>query len=397
MTMAQKARLVPVVISERCPVDPVIAGAALLLLLLGVVMVGSASTEVSSRTYGSPFYLLIKHSVYVVIGIVAGTMALLTPLRIWQKLDIPFLILSFGLLIAVLIPGVGREVNGATRWIPLGFFTLQGSEFVKLFSVFYISGYLVRHKEEIGSSIVGFMKPLALVTLLVVLLLGQPDFGASVVIMAAVMGVIFLSGIPMKYFMPVVVTCIGAVALIATLQPYRLARLTTFTDPWQHQFDGGYQLTQALIAFGRGEWFGLGLGNSIQKLFFLPEAHTDFLFSIIAEELGVVGASLIVVLFASLVIRGLWIGSQAFKQGNEFNAYVAYGIALLLGVQASINLGVNLGLLPTKGLTLPLMSFGGNSLVVSCILVAILLRVEYESRHQPASTSVSKKRGRKNE
>jgi cell division protein FtsW len=392
MSMALKAKLE---LSDRCPVDPIVAGTALILLLIGMIMVGSASTEVSARTYGSPFYLLIKHSAYVLIGLVAGIMATLTPVRIWKKLAIPFLVVSFGLLIAVLVPGVGREVNGATRWIPLGFFTIQGSEFVKLFSVFYIATYLVQHKAEVQSSITGFMKPLALVTLLVVLLLGQPDFGASVVIMVAVMGVIFLSGIPLKYFMPVVVTCVGAVALIATLQPYRLARLTTFTDPWEHQFDGGYQLTQALIAFGRGEWFGLGLGNSIQKLFFLPEAHTDFLFSIIAEELGIIGASLVIVLFACLVIRALWIGSQAIAQGEEFHAYVAYGIALLLGVQASINLGVNLGLLPTKGLTLPLMSFGGNSLVVSCVLVAILLRVEYEIRNKVA-VSVPAKRGRRN-
>ncbi len=395
MTMAQRAKIEQS--SDRCPVDPVIAGIALLLLLVGIIMVGSASTEVSARTYGSPFYLLIKHSAYVLIGLVAGIMAILTPVRVWQKLDIPLLIVSFGLLIAVLVPGVGREVNGATRWIPLGFFTLQGSEFVKLFSVFYVAGYLVRHKTEVNTSITGFIKPLVLITLLVLLLLGQPDFGASVVIMVAVMGVMFLSGIPLKYFMPVVTASVGAVALIATLQPYRLARLTTFTDPWQHQFEGGYQLTQALIAFGRGEWFGLGLGNSIQKLFFLPEAHTDFLFSIIAEELGVIGASLIIVLFAGLVIRGLWIGSKALNQGEEFHAFIAYGIALLLGVQASINLGVNLGLLPTKGLTLPLMSFGGNSLVVSCILIAILLRVEYECRHQTTGTPVEAKRPRRND
>jgi cell division protein FtsW len=382
-------------LNDRCPVDPIVAGAAFILLLIGVIMVGSASTEVSARTYGSPFYLLIKHSAYVFIGLVAGIMAILIPVRMWNKLAIPLLVVSFGLLIAVLVPGVGREVNGATRWIPLGFFTLQGSEFVKLFAIFYIASYLVQHKSDVQSRITGFMKPLALVSVLVVLLLAQPDFGASVVIMAAVMGVIFLSGIPLKYYMPVVVTCVGAVALIATLQPYRLARLTTFTDPWQHQFDGGYQLTQALIAFGRGEWFGLGLGNSIQKLFFLPEAHTDFLFSIIAEELGIIGASLVIVLFACLVLRALWIGSQAISQGEEFHAYVAYGIALLLGVQASINLGVNLGLLPTKGLTLPLMSFGGNSLVVSCILIAILLRVDYECRKK-ASAPVTSTRGRKN-
>ncbi len=390
MTMAARSVFVP---PTRCPVDPVVMGSALFLLLAGLIMVASASIEVSARTYGNPHYLLMRHATYLAAGLGVGGLALLTPLSVWQKLEYPLLGLSFVLLIAVLIPGIGKEVNGASRWISLGFFRLQGSEFVKLFSILYIAGYLVRRKEEVQLRFSGFFKPLAVVAAMALLLLIQPDFGASVVIVAAVLGVIFLSGIPMRFFLPVIAVCATLVGLLVTLQPYRLARLTAFTDPWQHQFSGGYQLTQALIAFGRGEWFGLGLGNSIQKLFFLPEAHTDFLFSILAEEMGVVGAGLVILVFTCLVIRALMIGRTAAKQGEDFHAYTAFGIALLIGVQASINLGVNLGLLPTKGLTLPLMSYGGNSLIISCALVGMLLRIEYECRHKMAVLPRGRNRG----
>jgi len=391
MSMAQRARVVTRI---DCPVDPVIAGIALCLLSFGLIMVASASTEVSARIYGSPFHLMIRHFIFVLLGAAAGVAVLMLPLRIWQKLGLPLLLLSFLLLVAVLVPGIGKEVNGAARWISLGLFSVQGSELVKLFVVIYIAGYLVRRKQEVQEKFIGSLKPLLLVSLLAVLLIRQPDFGAAVVIMSAVMGVIYLAGAPMRYLLPVLSLFAGAVVLVATLQPYRLARFASFIDPWQHQFGGGYQLTQALIAFGRGEWFGLGLGNSIQKLFFLPEAHTDFLFSIIAEEMGMVGAAVIILLFACLVIRGLWIGRIAANQGADFHALLAYGISMLLGVQATINLGVNLGLLPTKGLTLPLMSYGGNSLVVSCMLIAILLRIEYECRNQIVSpSSGSRKRG----
>lgn len=362
------------------PLDQLVTTATVFLLLYGLIMVGSASTEVSDRLYGEPFHLALKHGFYVVLSLGVGGLALLLPVQFWQRIDWVLLLLSFALLIAVLIPGVGRTVNGSTRWISLGFFTLQGSEFVKLFSIVYVAGYLVRRKDDVMQSIAGFVKPLMLIGLMVLLLLEQPDFGASVVIMAAVMGMIFLAGVPFRHFLPLITAFVALTFVIARWQPYRLERLTSFADPWAHQFDGGYQLTQALIAFGRGEWFGLGLGNSIQKLFFLPEAHTDFLFSILAEELGVVGASLLVAAFFTLVIRALLIGRAAHMQGKEFHAYMAYGIGLLLGIQAAINIGVNVGLLPTKGLTLPLVSFGGNSLIVSCLLIGILLRIEYESR-----------------
>ena len=395
MSMADRPALQPLARTGGLPVDPVIAGIAVFLTMYGFVMVGSASLEIAAKTYGDPLHLVTRNSMYLVLGIISAAVAISVPVRTWQKFDAVFLGLSVALLIAVLIPGVGREVNGSTRWISLGPFSLQGSEFVKLFVLFYMAGYLVRRKEEIESSLSGFARPLVVLTVIVLLLLGQPDFGTSIVILTAAIGMIFLAGVPFRFFVPVVALCVSAVALIATLQPYRLARLSAFTNPWEHQFDSGYQLTQALIAFGRGEWLGLGLGNSIQKLFFLPEAHTDFLFSIIAEELGVIGASIVVLLFCWLVVRGLATGFAAKKRGLDFHAYLAYGISLLFGIQASVNLGVNLGVLPTKGLTLPLMSYGGNSLIVCCMMIAILLRIDFETRALATAKASGKQKGRK--
>jgi cell division protein FtsW len=310
----------------------------------------------------------------------------MVPIKGWQKIDWLLLVVAFVLLIAVLIPGIGRQVNGSARWISIGFFSIQGSEFAKLFVVVYMAGYLVRRKEELLNQWTGFFKPLALVSLVAILLLLEPDFGAVVVIMASVMGLVFLAGVPMGKYVAVVIISVATVAIAAVLQPYRLARFSAFTDPWEYQFSSGYQLTQALIAFGRGEWFGLGLGNSIQKLFFLPEAHTDFLFSVVAEEFGAIGAILLITMFGCMIARGLYIGKQAQASGNTFAAYLAFGISLSLAFQAIINIGVNLGLLPTKGLTLPFISYGGNSLIVSCMLIAILLRISYEQGLVTASS-----------
>ena len=376
--------------NKAFPLDPYVAGIASLLLFAGVLLVGSASTEVAARTYGSSLHLLIKHVVYLCISLVVAAGALMVPIRVWQRLDMVLLLVSFVLLIAVLVPGIGHKVNGSTRWISLGFFTVQGSEFVKFFSAVYIAGYLVRRKEEVLTTVSAFVQPLVVLGLMVGLLLMQPDFGASVVIMAAMMGAIFLAGVPFSRFLPLIALVFVVTIVIAQWQPYRLERLITFSNPWDHKFDSGYQLTQALIAFGRGEWFGLGMGNSIQKLFFLPEAHTDFLFSIVAEEYGVLGAVLFIFLFFCMVIRGIWIGRSARRLELEFHALLAYAISILLGVQATINIGVNIGLLPTKGLTLPLVSYGGNSLIVSCVLIAVLLRIEYESREAAVHAGNSK-------
>jgi len=380
MSMARKPSTPLDITVTGCPVDPMIAGISVFLLLYGLVMVGSASLEIGAKTYHDPFYLLTRHSAYLVLSAIAAVAAISVPIKMWQKYDALLLALSLFVLAVVLVPGIGKEVNGSTRWIPLGPFSFQGSEFVKLFIMMYMAGYLVRRKDEIETSLSGFSKPFVVLTLIVLLLLAQPDFGAAIVIISAAMGMIFLAGVPIRFFLPLVALCVSAVALIATLQPYRLARFTAFVDPWEHQFGSGYQLTQALIAFGRGEWIGLGLGNSIQKLFFLPEAHTDFLFSIIAEELGIVGAGLVIILFAWLVVRGLAVGNAARRCELLFHAYLAYGIALVIGIQASVNLGVNLGILPTKGLTLPFMSYGGNSLIVSCMMIAVLLRIDFETR-----------------
>ncbi len=390
MSMAMKSNQPAAVMNGTCPVDLILAGVASFLIVYGLVMVGSASLEVGAKTYGNAFHLFNRHVMYLGVSLVAAALVLAMPISVWQRFDVLMLGASFCLLILVLVPGVGREVNGSTRWIPLGPFGLQGSEFVKLFVIVYVAAYLVRRKVEVESSLSGFGKPLLVLSAIALLLLGQPDFGAAIVILAAAIGMIYLAGVPYRYFFPVVAISVSALALIAILQPYRLARLTAFANPWENQFGSGYQLTQALIAFGRGEWFGVGLGNSIQKLFFLPEAHTDFLFSIIAEELGVVGAGVVILLFAGLVLRGLAIGQLAKSKGLDFHAHLAFGIALIFSIQASINLGVNLGILPTKGLTLPLMSYGGNSLIVSCMMIAVLLRIDVEARQ----TQVGKQRGR---
>lgn len=360
------------------PFDPVLSMVTVLLLVFGYVMVASATTEISERLYGSPFHLLSKHSLFLAISLCVGLVTLIVPVKGWQKIDWLLLVISFFLLIAVLVPGIGRQVNGSARWISFGFFSIQGSEFVKLFVVIYVAGYLVRRREELLDHWVGFFKPLVLISLIAILLLLEPDFGAVVVIMASVMGLIFLAGVPLGKYVAVVIASVATVAVASVLQPYRLARYSAFTDPWEYQFSSGYQLTQALIAFGRGEWFGLGLGNSIQKLFFLPEAHTDFLFSVVAEEFGAIGAILLIVLFGCMIARGFLIGKQAQSSGETFAAYLAYGITLSLACQIIINIGVNLGLLPTKGLTLPFISYGGNSLIVSCMFVGILLRINYE-------------------
>jgi len=378
-SMAQKKQ---VQLMQQASTDPMILWLAAVLLAVGLVMVASSSIEVSNRIYGNPLQLAIKHAVYVVIAISAGIMTMLIPMQVWMRLERVLLAASFILLALVLVPGIGKEVNGSLRWINLGFFTLQSSEFVKLFALMYVAAYLTRNQQPLQENFAATLAPLLPIAGLVLLLLLEPDFGAAVVIMSMVMALIFLAGVPLRFLAPVVLVLMLAAVVAAVWQPYRVERLIAFTDPWDHQFTSGYQLTQALIAFGRGEWFGLGLGNSIQKQFFLPEAHTDFVFSITAEEMGAVGALTIIVLFAALILRGFYLGNRAAAQDKLFHALVAYGAVILLGVQAAINIGVNIGLLPTKGLTLPFISYGGNSLIVTCMLVAVLLRIAFESSQQ---------------
>jgi cell division protein FtsW len=302
------------------------------------------------------------------------------PMMFWEYISVPCLIIGIFLLVLVLIPSVGREVNGSFRWIGIGPIALQASEPIKLFIVAYLAGYLVRHNESVKISFAGFIRPIGILTLIVGLLLLEPDFGAGVVLFATALGMLFMGGVPISRFIAWVSVAIVSLFSLAILSPYRLQRLMSFADPWQDPFNSGFQLTQALIAFGRGEWFGVGLGSSVQKLFYLPEAHTDFIFAVLAEELGLIGSVIVILLYSFIIWRAFVIGQLAEYAGKLFSAYFAYGIGLIIGIQAYINLGVNMGVLPTKGLTLPLMSYGGNSIIVSCMLIGILLRIAFENR-----------------
>ncbi|MGB1847132.1 MAG: putative lipid II flippase FtsW [Pseudohongiellaceae bacterium] len=351
------------------------------LLTLGLLMMTSASVEIASSRYGDPFFHLKRQSVFAVLGCIAMLTTLHLPMRFWRSISAYLLLLSFALLTLVLIPGVGRVVNGSARWIDLGFFNLQPSELAKVFIVIYVAAYLERHADEVCGAFVGFVKPLLVVAGAVVLLHFEPDHGAMVILLATVFCLIFLAGAKISRFFPLLLLCVGGVTYIAVMKPYVLERFTSYWNPWaaENVFNGGYQLTQALIAFGRGEWFGVGLGNSIQKLYFLPEAHNDFVLAIIGEELGLLGVGFVIFLFVCLVYTGFSIGRQALSRGELFSAYVAFGVSLLFAGQALINIGVNIGLLPTKGLTLPFLSYGGASLIVCCYMAAILLRIQYEN------------------
>lgn len=350
------------------------------LLSLGLVMVASSSITISDRIYGSSLYIFWKQLITVCIGLAVGFVVLKTPLMVWQKVNVYLLLIGISLLILVLIPGIGKEVNGSMRWINLGSLTIQSSEFIKIFLICYMAGYLVRHSEHVQSSLNGFIKPIGVVTLIASLLLLEPDYGTAAVIFATCLGMLFMGGVPLIRFFAWVLAAFAALTSLAIVSPYRMQRLTSFIDPWQDPFNSGFQLTQALIAFGRGEVFGVGLGSSIQKLFYLPEAHTDFVYAVLAEELGIVGSVIVILLYFFIVWRAFVIASVAEQLESYFSAYTAYGIGLLIGLQAYINIGVNTGLLPTKGLTLPLMSYGSNSMISNCILLALLIRIEYENR-----------------
>jgi cell division protein FtsW len=330
------------------------------------------------RIGDAPFYFLNRHLIALFLGVISAVVVFSIPVKYWEKSGGILFLLGLVLLLLVLIPGLGREANGATRWIPLGSFNLQSSEFMKLFMVVYLAGYLVRRQEEVASSVWGFMKPMLLLLLASGLIMLQPDFGTTAVLLVTAMGMLFLGGVPLWQF-GILATLAGSVmASLVIVSPYRLQRVTTFLDPWADVEGAGYQLAQALIAFGRGEWLGVGLGSGIQKQFYLPEAHTDFLMAVIGEELGLAGTLVVILLFAFIVTRAFSMAAKAERSGFRFASYVAQGLGLWLGMQAFINIGVNVGLLPTKGLTLPLMSYGGNSIIVACIIIAMLLRIDYE-------------------
>ncbi|MDH5423647.1 MAG: putative lipid II flippase FtsW [Gammaproteobacteria bacterium] len=352
---------------------------ALLILCIGLVMVESASITTADRTLESPFYYLKRQLISACIGL--GAAYFITKIRLlyWEKSGLLLLGMAMILLLVVLIPGVGKTVNGSMRWIPVGLFNLQVSEVAKLFLLIYTAGYLVRHGSEVQQTLWGFLKPMLLVSLACLLLLLEPDFGATVVVMLTVMGMMYLGGVRFTQFSALIVSFAAAASLIVIISPYRMQRLTAFVNPWADPFDSGFQLTQSLIAIGRGSWSGTGLGGSVQKLFYLPEAHTDFIFAVYAEETGLIGVCLLIFLFTMLVYRAFMNGREAEKLGNRFAAFTAYGIGIWLGLQAFINIGVNMGVLPTKGLTLPLMSYGGSSLIVNCVAIGLLLRISIEN------------------
>lgn len=362
--------------------DKWLIGAVFGLLIIGLMMVASSSVMISTKYFHQPFHFLIRQACFLFVGLLLALVVVRTDSSFWEKISMPMMIACVLLLLVVLIPGIGKSVNGSRRWLALGPIGIQVSELTKLAMIFYLSGYLVRQQKAVCESIFGFIKPMTILAVVSVLLLLEPDFGATVVISGTVMAMLFLAGVKLRYYFGLMLVVVTALALLAVSSPYRVARLTAFLDPWADQYNSGYQLTQSLIAFGRGGWFGTGLGESIQKLLYLPEAHTDFLFAVIAEELGLFGILVVMTLYSILVIRGLSIGYTAYTQERYFASYTAYGLTFWLALQASINMGVNAGLLPTKGLTLPLLSYGGASMVINCIVIALLLRIDHENRWQ---------------
>lgn len=365
--------------SQTHAVDWPLLLAAITLLALGLVMIASASVSIADSRVGDPAYFIVRQGLYAGLGIALALVVWQLPLKFWERSGPMLLLVSIVLLLLVLLPGIGRTVNGSTRWLALGPFTLQVSEVAKLAMIVYLAGYLVRRGDEVRMSVAGFLKPMSLVLLMGILLLAEPDFGTAVILGATVLGMMFLGGVQLWLFGVLIMMSVGSVALLAVSAPYRMERLTAFLNPWADPFNSGFQLTQALIAFGRGEWFGVGLGGSVQKLFYLPEAHTDFVYAVLVEELGMVGGSLVVLLFVVLVSRIFRIAHNANVAGMPFAGYLCYGIGFMFALQAFINMGVNMGLLPTKGLTLPLMSYGGSSMLVMCVALALVQRVALET------------------
>lgn len=350
-----------------------------LLAGIGLIMVTSASIGVADVQMNDPFYYGKRQFLRLLLGVLLMWIAYRIPTKFWKDNGMILMLSSLLLLAVVIIPGVGRTVNGSTRWLDLIVFTVQVSEIAKLFLIIYLSGYLIRRSEDIKSGAMGFIKPMIILAMASVLLLLEPDFGAAAVLLMTGLGMMFLGGVRFFQFIIFVVGTFSIMVFLALISPYRLARISSFLDPWADPYDTGFQLTQSLIAIGSGGVFGSGLGGSIQKLFYLPEAHTDFLFAIYAEEFGLVGAVFLILIYAWFVLRCFQIGKTALLKARPFGAYLVYGIGLLVSIQALINMAVNMGVLPTKGLTLPLISYGGNSILIMSFAVGLVLRVHYEN------------------
>ena len=361
-------------------VDPWILLPSLMLLALGLLMVASASMPLAADKWGQPFYYLIRQGTYVGAGLLLAAVAFRVPLRTWQRSGPGLLLLALGLLIVVLVPGIGKEVNGSMRWLPVGPISVQVSELAKLFAFVYVAGYLQRHAATLQTSAMAMIRPMLVLGVLALLLLMEPDFGTAVVMMATVMGMLFLAGVNLWKFLSLQGVTVAAMAAVLFASPYRRERLISFLDPWSDPYHSGFQLTQSLIAIGRGGVFGVGLGESVQKLFYLPEAYTDFLFAILAEELGLLGVLVVIGLYAAIVWRTVDIAARAQRLDMPFAAHLTHGIGLWFVIQSLFNMGVNMGVLPTKGLTLPLMSYGGSSVVVMCVALTVLMRIDVETR-----------------
>jgi cell division protein FtsW len=376
--------------------DPLLLIASAGLLLVGLVAVASASmavsdymTALSESMRDRPWYYVERQAVFAVVGIAGALVAMRIPTAFWERSAFPLVLLTAGLLIAVLFDGVGHTVNGSTRWLPLGPVKVQVSEPARLAMLMYLAGYAVRHRDALESSLSAFVRPLLVVSLACVLLLLEPDFGAATVLLASALGLLFISGVCLRNFTAVAVLTGIALTAIAFSSEYRVRRLLSYVNPFDDPLGSDWQLLQSLIAVNRGELLGVGLGNGVQKLFYLPEAHTDFVFAVLAEELGLVGVTVTLMLYGLLVVRGLEIGRRAAEKGLDYQAMLASGITIWLGLQAVINVGVNLGILPTKGLTLPLMSYGGSSLVITLVSLGILQRVHHET------VAAGRRRGRR--
>jgi cell division protein FtsW len=360
-------------------IDFVALSLILAIVLLGLVMVTSASISIASKESGEAFSYLERQLVLCLVGFVLAAAVFCVRTEHLDKVAWPLLIGAIVLLFIVLIPGVGHVVNGSRRWIRLVGFNFQASELARVLTLIFIASYAVRREEELRSSALGLIKPVALLAFVALLLLAEPDFGAATVLFLSGFGILFIAGARLRYVLLAAAGGAGVMTLLVMLVPYRLQRVTSFLDPWADPYNSGFQLTQSLIAIGRGEWFGVGLGESVQKLFYLPEAHTDFLFAVLAEELGLVGVAVTLFLFIALVWRSFWIAQLAARANLKFQSYLAAGFGLWLGAQAMINIGVNMGVLPTKGLTLPLMSYGRSSMIVTLAWVGLLLRVYHEA------------------
>lgn len=358
--------------------DPGLLGIVLTLLCGGIVILASASITIADNAVGEPFYYVERQLVAALIGTLAGTVCLYVPMRFWQGLSPLLLLAGLALLVLVLVPGFGHEANGARRWVRIGFMNLQVSEPARLCFFVYLAGYVVRRQKALRESFAGFLRPMLVLSLACGLLLSEPDFGAAIVLMATALVVLFVAGARIRDFLVFFSLAIAAMITLAVTSPYRLKRLTGFLDPWADPYDSGFQLTQSLIAIGRGEWFGVGLGDGVQKLFYLPEAHTDFVFAVFAEEFGLLGSLVLIALFLALLWRVFRLAKRAANSERFFEAYLATGLGTWLGLQAFINVGVNMGLLPTKGLTLPLISYGRSSLIVTMAAIGLLLRIHHE-------------------